>query len=105
MKGISLKSSHIYLSGEVANPIFGRSIFAYTAYVKEQERLLITPVSSSWFVKMYEPNQLMLKERNLKGDRTMAIHEIMIDHELDTTDRELEFEIIERTNLIKVKMK
>jgi hypothetical protein len=33
----------------------------------------------------------MLKDRNLKGDKAIAIHEILIDHELDPTDRELPF--------------
>ncbi|MEM9051974.1 MAG: hypothetical protein AAGC47_07985 [Bacteroidota bacterium] len=105
MKGIALKSSHIYLSGEIANYVFGNVIHAYVNYAEDQDRLLITPVSSAWFTKMYEPNQLMLKERNLRGDKTLAIHEILIDHEIDPADRELEYEVVERTQLIKVKMK
>jgi len=104
VKGVALKSSHIYLSGEVANPVFGDIIHAYAKYVEEHKQLLITPVSSAWFAKMYEPTQFMLKARNLQGDRTLAIHEILIDHEIDPSDRELEYEIVERTQLIKVKM-
>ena len=82
--------------------VFGTTPFAYVAYVKEKDIMLITPVTSQWFVKMYKPTQFLLKSRNLKGDKTLAIREILIDNDLDSSDRDLPFEIIEKTNLIKV---
>ena len=45
---------------------------------------------------------ISVKSRNLKGDKTLAIREILIDNDLDMTDRDLDYEIIEKTNLIKV---
>ena len=99
---ITLKTSHIYLDNELVEPIFGEIHYAYVTYVKEQGNILITPVSSQWFVKLYKPTQFLLKSRNLKGDKTLAIREILIDNDLDTTDRPLGYEIIEKTSLIKV---
>ncbi len=99
---VSLKSSHVYLDSELVETVFQNIHYAYVTYVKAQKRLLITPVSSQWFVKLYEPTQFLLKSRNLKGDRTLAIREILIDNDLDMTDRALNFEIVERTNLIKI---
>jgi len=101
---VLLKSSHVYLDSELVETIFKNIQYAYVTYVKDQKRLLITPVSSQWFVKVYEPTQFLLKSRNLKGDRTLAIREILIDNDLDMTDRILDFEVIEKTNLIKVNM-
>lgn len=99
---IRLKSSHIYLDHELIEPIFGNIHYAYVTYVKEQGKILITPVSSQWFVKMFEPTQFLLKSRNLKGDKTLAVREILIDNDLDANDRDLEFELVEKTKLIKV---
>jgi len=99
---ITLKTSHIYLDKELVKRIFGEIYYAYVIYVEEQGKVLITPVSSQWFVKMYKPTQFLLKSRNLKGDKTLAIREILIDNDLDMTDRNLTYEIIEKTNLIKV---
>ena len=99
---VALRSSHLYLSAALVKKVFDQIHYAYVTYVKEQGNLLITPVSSQWFVKMYEPTQFLVKDRNLKGDKTLAIREIFIDNELDSTDRELEYEWIEKTNLIKV---
>lgn len=101
---VSLKSSHIYLDSELVETVFQNIHYAYVTYVKAQKRLLITPVSSLWFVKMYEPTQFLLKARNLKGDRTLAIREILIDNDLEMADRTLDFEVIEKTNLIKVNL-
>ena len=101
---VILKSSHVYLNAALVERIFNTIHYAYVTYVKEQKKMLITPVSSQWFVKVHEPAQFLLKSRNLRGDRTLAIREILIDNDLDTTDRTLQFEIVERTNLIKITM-
>ncbi len=104
MTKISLKSSHIYLENDLVETIFDTIHYAYVKYLPDQNRLLITPVSSQWFVKMYEPTQFLLKSRNLKGDKTLAIREILIDNDIEMDDRDLEFEIIEKTKLIKIKL-
>lgn len=104
MSKISLKSSHIYIENGLVEIIFENIHYAYVKYLNDQKRLLITPVSSQWFVKMYESTQFLLKSRNLKGDKTLAIREILIDNDLDTNDRDLDFEIIEKTKLIKIKL-
>lgn len=101
---ICLKASHIYLDNEVINPIFENVQFAYVTYSIEQATLLITPVSSQWFVKLYRPAQYLLKSRNLKGDKTLAVRDILIDNDLDMSDRALDYEIIPSTKLIKVRI-
>jgi hypothetical protein len=101
---VALQSSHLFLDSELVKKIFGNVHYAYATYSKEQHRLLITPVSSQWFVKLYEPTQFLLKSRNLKGDKTLAIREILIDNDIDMADRVVTFEIVEKTNLIKVQL-
>lgn len=101
---VTLKSSHVYLDASLVDKVFDNIHYAYVTYVVAQGKMLITPVSSQWFVKMHEPTQFLLKSRNLKGDRTLAIREILIDNELDTSDRVLHYEVVEKTNLIKIDM-
>ncbi|WP_286812359.1 MULTISPECIES: hypothetical protein [unclassified Maribacter] len=88
----------------MVDKVFDNIHYAYVTYVVAQGKMLITPVSSQWFVKMHEPTQFLLKSRNLKGDRTLAIREILIDNDLDTSDRVLHYEVVEKTNLIKIDM-
>lgn len=99
---VSLRSSHVYLSAALVKKVFQQIHYAYVAYVKEKKHLLVTPVTSQWFVKMYEPTQFLLKDRNLLGDKTLAVREIFIDNDLDIADRALEYEWVEKTNLLKI---
>ncbi len=102
MEEISLRSSHVHLSAALAKKVFDKVHYAYVTYVKEKGHLLITPVSSQWFVKMYEPTQFLVKDKNIQGDKALAVRELFIDNDLDSTDRNLAFEWIEKTNLLKV---
>jgi len=102
MDQIRLQSSHVQLSAALAEKVFNKIHYAYVTYVKDKGHLLITPVNSQWFVKLYEPTQFLLKDRNLQGDKTIALRELFIDHDLDPADRELDFEWIEKTNLLKI---
>lgn len=102
MSDVSLHNSHIYLKNAIVERIFKEINFAYIVYSKEQNHILVTPVTSAWFKKMYAPTQFLLKERNLEGDKTLAIREILIDNDLNTEDRDLEYEIVEKTKLIKI---
>ncbi|MEM1001145.1 MAG: hypothetical protein AAGH46_00685 [Bacteroidota bacterium] len=101
---VALKASHIQLDNSIVEKVFQNIHYAYVTYLDAQERLLITPVSSQWFVKMYEPTQFLLKDKNLKGDKAIAIREILIDNDLDAVDRSLDYEIVEKTNLIKISL-
>lgn len=101
---VTLKSSHIQLDNSIVNNVFQNIHYAYVTYLESQKRLLVTPVSSQWFVKVYQPTQFLLKDKNLKGDKAIAIREILIDNDLNTIDRTLDYEIIEKTNLIKISL-
>ena len=99
---VSLKSSHLILEAALVKKIFNTIHYAYVAYVADQKKILVTPVSSQWFIKMHKPTQFLLKEKNLKGDRSIAIREILIDHDIIFPDGPLSYEVIEKTNLIKI---
>ena len=86
MDSITLKSSHLYIPGEIATKVFGDDPQAYLAYQAERGTLLVAPVSQQWFYKMHKPSQHLLKTRNLQGDKTIALHEILIDNALDALE-------------------
>ncbi|AWW28931.1 hypothetical protein DN752_01615 [Echinicola strongylocentroti] len=102
---VSLKSSHIYIESDMVETVFCDENYAYAVYKIESSLLLLTPVSNQWFARMHKnPTPFLLKNRNLKGDKTLPIREILIDNNLDTTDRDLAFELIKKTSLLKVKL-
>lgn len=105
MSKILLKSSHIHIASEIVNPIFEKIHYAYVLYDEKKEKLLITPVDSNWFTKLYKPTQFLLKERNMKGDKTLGIRQILIDNDLDMEDKELDYKVVEGLNLIEINIK
>jgi hypothetical protein len=61
-------------------------------------------LSQVWFKKMHQAGQFMLKNKNLQGDKTVAIHEILIDNELDEEDKELFFEIQGQGKILNIQL-
>jgi len=104
MDGITLKASHLYIPGEIAAKVFGDEQRVYLAYQAERATLLVAPVSQQWFNKMHQPSQHMLKSRNLKGDKTIALHEILIDNALNDQDRELEYTLQGTSGILKISL-
>ena len=99
---VKLQSAHLFLDNKLADQVFGNVPYAYATFT--QNHLLVTPVSSIWFAKMYDATQFMLKTKNGKGDKTVGIKELLIENDLDMEDRILDFEVIEKTKLIKIAM-
>ncbi|MEM6542504.1 MAG: hypothetical protein AAF634_15200 [Bacteroidota bacterium] len=99
---VDLRSGHIIISANLANKLFNGITFAFATYEKKTKQLLVTPVSSVWFAKVHGGAQFMLKERNREGDKSLAVREIFIEHELDVEDRKLNFELVAKTKLLKI---
>ena len=99
---IALQSSHLLLESDLVAKVFEGIQYAYAAYEESQNCILVTPVNSVWFTKIHKPAQFLLKMRNFKGDRSLAIREILLDNDLDTSNRLLDYEVVTKTNLIKI---
>ncbi|MEM6963148.1 MAG: hypothetical protein AAF573_00190 [Bacteroidota bacterium] len=101
---VRLKSSHLLIAGEVAQEIFGNDRNANVVYYSERRTLMIAPTSDDLFKKLHKAKQHMLKDRNAKGDKAIALHELLIDHEINSTERDLEFEAQAALKILNVKL-
>jgi len=90
---ISLKSSHLLIDHEIANEVFGSDQNALVVYYPTRRSLMVAAKSDELFKSLHKANQHMLKDRNLKGDKSIALHEMLIDNEIDDTDRGLVYEL------------
>ena len=86
---VELKSSHLILNPAISNGILDKSANVYVAYKKELHALLVSPKSNSWFPKLHESMEFILKSKDLKGTKSLAIREILIDNDIDDLDKEL----------------
>ncbi len=91
MGRIELKTQHLLISGNIATDVFGNAAQVYTVYYPQQHALLLAPMDDEIFPTIHKAQLQMLKSRNLQGDKSISLQEIIIDHEIEDTDRELIF--------------
>lgn len=101
---VRLKSSHLLIDHEVANEIFGNDLNAHLVYYPERHTLMIAAKGDELFKKLHKANQHMLKARNLEGDKTIAIHEMLIDNEIEDKDRDLVYDLQPGLGILNVKL-
>ena len=101
---VGLKSSHLFIHREIVRDVFGESQNVYLVYYPKQRNLMIAPVSDDVFKSLHKASQHMLKNRNLKGDKTIAIHELLIDNRLDMADRTLEYHLLPGSGILNVRL-
>jgi len=86
---LNLKSQHIILYQPWVEKLFLGETHVLLKYDTTEKILLMAPASKREFELAHQAAPHMLKDRNLKGDKSIAIHEILIDHELNQNDRVL----------------
>ena len=101
---VSLKASHLVIAREVAEVLFKESSNAFVVYYPNRNTLMLAPVTDEVFKQLHKAGQHMLKDRNLKGDKTLALHEILIDHQLDERDRALDYEVQSALGILSIKL-
>jgi hypothetical protein len=99
---VCLRSDHIWIEKAVAREVFGDNLNVYVVYYPEQRALMLAPVSDDVFKQLHKASQQMLKNRNLEGDKTIAVHDILIDNQVDRTDRALTYELQPGLGILKV---
>ena len=101
---VELRSSHLLISSDLAKEAFGDSQNVYMAYYPDSRTLFVASIEDDVFKQLHKASQHMLKNRNLQGDKSIALHEILIDKEINTTDRTLAYEFDPLMKVINVKL-
>ena len=86
---VRLKNRHLIISVDAAANAFGDEAQVYFVYYPQGGMLLLAPMSDSTFKQAHDCGLIMLKTKNLAGDKSLSLEEILIDHELDPSDRDL----------------
>lgn len=105
IQGVSLESSHICLGREVVAAVFQEELNIYLTFYPEKGHLVMAPVTNTFFTTLHKASQHLLKIKSADGARSIALHELIIDHEIEQTAGPLRYEIIPTTQLLKVYLK
>lgn len=101
---VRLQGDHLWLAAEVADSAFGNERQVYAVYYPNLKTLLLAPMSDTMFKQAHEVAMLFVKIRNQQGDRTISMQEIILDHDLDRSDKDLEFTLVPGLGILQVKI-
>ncbi|MDX2302468.1 MAG: hypothetical protein NW226_06685 [Microscillaceae bacterium] len=100
VRQVYLKNMHLIVADEVAKEVFSEANFVYLSYKADIRRLFLVSFQDEVFRKLHEPSMQMLKQRGELPEKSIALHEILIDHDLSQEDRPLEYEIREGRKML-----
>ena len=86
---IKIKASHLIIPAELAKRILQQTNNVYVCYKEDQDILMVSPEENTWFPKLHSSQIFMVKSKDLAGTKSIAIREVIIDHEIDDCDRNL----------------
>ncbi|MBW0162424.1 MAG: hypothetical protein HYI21_08480 [Sediminibacterium sp. Gen4] len=99
---ITLTNRHLIISNEIVESIFGFSSQVNWVYYDVKKILMIASQHDDIFKGLHKTSMSMLKFKNSKGDRSISLEEMLIDNELDSSDRSLEFNADEKMKILTV---
>jgi len=93
MSAVYLKNSYLLIKVAVAREAFGDDMQVSVTYYPDRQTLLVAGKSKAFFEKIHKTSWLLLKDRNLLGDKSVNIRELLIDNDIDDTDRDLIYDL------------
>jgi len=101
---VRLQGLHLIIDAEIATTVFGKDTVAYVVYYPERKTLMMAASTDDLFKKLHKTSQQMLKDRNLKGDKSLALGEVLIDNLLEEKDRDLEYKVEAALGILSVQL-
>jgi hypothetical protein len=102
MSWIKLANQHLLISSEIAQVFFPGASQVNMVFYTGRNTLLIAAATDELFKGLHKTSTHMLKDKNLKGDKSITLEEIIIDNELNAADRELDFKADETMKIITI---
>ncbi|MCD8539343.1 MAG: hypothetical protein LRY55_05960 [Leadbetterella sp.] len=77
----------------IVEKYFGTEEHVHLVFHPDKQEILVAPRSLAFFEKLHKNAEwTALKLKNAKGDRSISVRHILLDHDLDMEDRELKYE-------------
>lgn len=89
---LCLRASHLVIPSAIASVLFESAFNVQLVYYPEKHLMLIGRTDDEVFRQLHKTKQHLLKAGGANESRMIALHEILIDHQIADTDRELAFE-------------
>ncbi|MEO7308892.1 MAG: hypothetical protein ABIX01_00730 [Chitinophagaceae bacterium] len=101
---VYMEGGHICIKKNTAGKIFGDETVVLSVFYAKDNSFMVAPASEELFRTIHKASQQMLKSKNAAGDKSISVQELLMDHDIDENDRDLEFTVEEALHILKVKL-
>lgn len=101
---LRLRAAHLVIPATIADRLFGDIFNVHLVYYPEKHSLLIGSAEDKLFRQLHKSRQHLLKAGNAQGNRSIALHELLIDHGIPGEDRTLAYEAEYALGVLNVKL-
>jgi hypothetical protein len=98
---ISLVNRHLIIPAAIAKDFVGEASHVNIVFYASRKTLMLAPTSDELFKTMHKTSMQMVKNKNLAGDKSISLEELLIDNDLDDTDRIMQHKLDEM-NILQV---
>jgi hypothetical protein len=102
---MNIANGHLIVPVHIANNLFADAAQVNWVYYPQKGNMLIASQYDELFKSLHKTNMSMLKYKNADGDRSISIQELILDNELDKSDRPLPFVADEKMKILTVSLK
>jgi hypothetical protein len=99
---VTLTNRHLIISKEIVECTFEDSSQVNWVFYPAKKILMVASQEDKNFKELHKTSLSMLKFKNSRGDRSISLEELLIDKEIDSNDRSLEYTADEKMKILTV---
>ncbi|HEY0299100.1 MAG TPA: hypothetical protein VGB84_07765 [Arachidicoccus sp.] len=88
---VNLLNSHIIIDKSIASQLFSNESYVQVIFYENDAKMMIARDTDDMFRSFHKAKRELLKDKNLLGDKSINIRELIIDNDLDQSNRVLEY--------------
>lgn len=101
METIQLLNRHLIIPAKISQSFLGNQSHIHMVYYPQHKKLMLAPASDALFKQLHKTTMQMVKDKNMAGDKSISLEEILIDQDLDDSNRPLDY-FLDAMNIISV---
>ncbi|WP_194775408.1 hypothetical protein [Pararhodonellum marinum] len=102
---VQLFNQHLVLYLDVAEGFIGESRQVFASFINEENKLLLANVSNVGFKAKHKPIMLFVKQKNVRGDKSISLQEFFADWpHISKHNRELKYLFNENEGILEINL-
>jgi hypothetical protein len=91
MGDLKLINRHLIIANELSSHLFEQAAHVNMVFYPAKKVLMMAATEDEIFKGLHKTSMQMLKLKNMQGDKSISLEELLIDQELNDADRILEY--------------